>query len=518
MTLRRRKGHKALAMAVAVGAAACFGRTALALDYYVDPSYGGINGAAYTAPNGANYAGAYNSVAAALGASGVSSGVSVANPNRIYFAAGTYNVGTTTLSYSKNNVDLIGLTGNANDVVITSSLDAAYNSGSGTLGTTNCSTLQLKGNNVSAANITFANSTDTPYIDNVVHKALTPSGTYTGNSQTATAPAVALLVQGDGNVFNNVRVLGYQDSLYLKTGRVSITNSYISGDNDFIFAFGTVVIANSTINIDGDHAGGCVTAASTDKRTSNGFVFLNDTIQSNSVQGNSVIDPNGAASATGAAANSMYLGRPWGWQQSGGDASAVYINTKMTSAISSAGWTTWAANENTVNTSLNGGNPGEDSRFAEYNSMDLTGSPLTTSGRVSWSHQLSASQAAAYTMQNVFASEYNSSTNPNGYAWYGLGYPAGDNAPGSGLADTNPSYSWPAFWGPRNYANVGTGSSADNITGNPSAYSDPSWTLGGNYDPSAQLALLPEPASAGMLAGVVGMLLCRRRDKARGKT
>src|SRR6478672_110385 len=136
-----------------------------AVDYYVDPNYVGANGAPY---NG--YAGAYNSVAAALGSGGVPSGASVANPNRVFFAPGTYNVGTASLSNSKNNLVLTGITGNADDVVITSTLDSSYNPGTGALGTTGSATLQLKGNNVTATNITFANSTDTPYIVNVAHK------------------------------------------------------------------------------------------------------------------------------------------------------------------------------------------------------------------------------------------------------------------------------------------------------------------------------------------------------------
>src|SRR5206468_3907807 len=100
-------------------------------------------------------------------------------------------------------VALIGLTGNPNDVVITSFLDSAYNPGSGALGTTGSASLQLKGNNQSAAFITFANSTNTPYIVNTGHKAVTPTGDYVGGAtaQTANQPAVALLLQGDQQAF-----------------------------------------------------------------------------------------------------------------------------------------------------------------------------------------------------------------------------------------------------------------------------------------------------------------------------
>jgi pectinesterase len=478
-------------------------------NYYVDPNYTGTNGAAF---NG--YTAAYNSVAAALGSTGVPSGASAANPNRIYFAPGTYNVGTTSLSYSKNNVNLIGLTGNPNDVVITSTLDSSYDPGTGALGTTNSATLQLKGNNVSAMHITFANSTDTPYIAKTSHLAVTPTGSYTlGNAQSSNAPAVALLLQGDEQAFQDCNFLGYQDTLYTKGGRSYFLNCYVSGDIDFIFANGTTVFRNSTINFDGDHSGGTITAASTDKRTSNGIVFLGGQVTTSSVHGNPIIDSQNAASATGAAANSMYLGRPWGWTQAGGDASTVFIGTEMTNAVKSAGWLNWDATELSSPTK-NNGNLAEDARFAEYNSMDLSGNVLDITGRVTWSHQLSASQAAAYTEANLFSTE-------SGYAWYGQGYPAGDaTAPGTGSENpSDPNYSWPAFWGDRN-ANNETNNSpvvgvvgTPPIPGNPVSYSDPNWTLGGNWNPSAQLALVPEPASLGLL--FLGLPLLLRRRAAR---
>jgi pectinesterase len=480
--------------------------------YYLDPNYTGVNGAPF-----GDYAAAYNSISAALGSSGVPAGSSPTNPNRLYIAPGTYNTATTGstagISYSKANVALIGITGNANDVVITSTLDSAFiTSGTTTIGTSGSATLQLKGNNQSAANITFANSTDTPYIIGAGHQmAVSPGGTYTGNSQTSSAPAVALLLQGDEQAFNNVKVLGYQDSLYTKGGRSYFTNSTISGDDDFIFANGTTVINNSNINIDGDHSGGAITAPSTDKRTSNGIVFLNDTISGSSVHGNAVIDSQNAANVNGPAANSTYLGRPW-YTQTGGDASAVYINDKMSSAIKSVGWLNWDNTE--LNSPANNmGNLAEDARFAEFGSMDLLGNPLDVSQRVSWSHQMTAAEAANYTVNNLFASEA-------GFSWYGKGYPAGDTEPasstpsfttGTGSADpTNPNFSYPAFWGDRNVQDEGN---ASMVTGDPNAYSNPSWTLGGNWDANAQIALIPEPTSAALGFGAVALLGLRRKRR-----
>ena len=338
---------------------------------------------------------------------------------------------------------------------------------------------------------------------------MSPAGNYvTGQSQTVTSQGVALLLQGDQQAFQNCNFLGYQDTLYTKGGRTYFNNCYVSGDIDFIFANGTDVFNHSTINMDGDHSGGDITAASTDKKTSNGIVFLNSTVTANSVHGNSVIDPLNAANVNGPANSTMTLGRPWGWTQTGGDASTVFINTILPAAIKPAGWQAWDSTETTVTNGKNGGNPGEDSRYAEYNSTSDGATPVDVSQRVSWSHQLTASQAAAYTtVTNIFSPE---GTGSGQYPWYGLGYPSTDTPAGTGSPNpSDPNYSWPAFWGDRNSQNE---TNNDTTLNNPSGYSDPSWTITGAWDPNAQLAALPvpEPATVGLLAiGFCGMFCMR---------
>src|SRR2546423_279490 len=125
-----RRGFPIVVAATGAALGAC--ATAHAAAYLVDPTYAGTDG-----PPFGSYAGAYKTVAAALGSSGVPSGASASNPNRVYFAPGRYdtaNVSGVSLSNSRNNIALIGMSGNADDVVITSTLDSSYNPGSGALG------------------------------------------------------------------------------------------------------------------------------------------------------------------------------------------------------------------------------------------------------------------------------------------------------------------------------------------------------------------------------------------------
>ena len=79
------------------------------------------------------------------------------------------------------------------------------------------------------------------------------------------------------------------------------------------------------------------------------------------------------ANVNGPVAGNMNLGRPWGWQQTGGDASTVFVNNEvLTTRNEASGWLAWNAQEtnNADGIGNNGNNPAKDSRYAEYDNTD----------------------------------------------------------------------------------------------------------------------------------------------------
>ena len=107
------------------------------------------------------------------------------------------------------------------------------------LGTSGSATFTNSSSNFQAKNLTFSNN----YVE-----------TGTGNEQ-----AVALLNQGDRAQFENVRALGNQDTLYVKStntgtiARAYFRDSYVEGDTDFIFGRGTTVFDHCEIHTMGNN-------------------------------------------------------------------------------------------------------------------------------------------------------------------------------------------------------------------------------------------------------------------------
>lgn len=223
--------------------------------------------------------------------------------------------------------------------------------------------------------------------------------------------ALALRSVADRAIFDNVRVLGYQDTLLVdESSRQYFRGSFITGDADFIFGDATAVFDHCTIEST-DY--GWVTASSTNRTTANGFVFLDCTLAPGTDR-NPLVDDR-----TSALPGTVYLGRPWLWWEPARMPSVIFIRTKMGRHIISAGWDPWNF------TGIPRVNPNVDrdplTRLSEFGSMDSNGVPLldsngdgTPTGRVFWADPMTAEQAANYTLDRIFGpvTFWNSETQP----------------------------------------------------------------------------------------------------------
>ena len=134
-------------------------------------------------------------------------------------------------------------------------------------GVSGSATFAAYANGFQAKNVSFVNDTD---------EAAT--------QLTKSLQAVALMTQGDQLVFENVRVLGNQYSLYVKTANTSTVsrayfkNSYVEGDVDFLLGRGTFVFDGGEIHYLTARQGfneSFIVAPSTDSRNPYGILITN---------------------------------------------------------------------------------------------------------------------------------------------------------------------------------------------------------------------------------------------------
>ena len=188
--------------------------------------------------------------------------------------------------------------------------------------------------------------------------------------------AVAVFTDGDFLFFNRCRFIGNQDTVYTygrygKFGGVKrnyFLDCYIEGTTDFIFGPSIAWFEGCTIH---SKKNSYVTAASTFEGEKWGYVFHKCKLTA---------DPS---------VTKCYLGRPWGAY-----AKTVFIDCELGAHILPEGWHDWEK-PGKPDTKAN-------SFYAEYKNH---GPGADTAGRVSWSRQLSDSEAAAYSFENVMYQE-----------------------------------------------------------------------------------------------------------------
>jgi pectin methylesterase-like acyl-CoA thioesterase len=330
---------------------------ARASDYFVDPS-------------GAN--GAFPTVQSAVDAV---VGQTESDRANIFVAPGRY---VELVTVDKPFVTFIGQGAAPTDVIISFNRPSSFNS----LGETVL--IDFTATAFMARNLTFENSTPDR---NIIQ-------------------ALAVASYADRAIFDNVRFLGYQDTLLVDgRARQYLRGSFITGDADFIYGDATAVFDRCKIE---STDAGWITAADTARITANGLVFLDCSL----VKGT---DRSPLDDGTTAPNNSVFLGRPWFFPPSTQMPSVIYIRTRMGTHITTAGWD---PSNYFLDPSLD-----RDSRtrVSEWGSMNLAGELLpdsnqdgTPNGRVSWVDQLTEAQAANYTVQNIFGPVefWNATTQP----------------------------------------------------------------------------------------------------------
>jgi pectinesterase len=133
--------------------------------------------------------------------------------------------------------------------------------GAVTYGTSGSPTFAAWANGFQAKNLTIENDTDE-------------------TGKTEAVQAVALATQGDKQIYENVRLLGNQDTFFVKSPgadtltRVYVSKSFIQGDTDFIFGRAVLVIDASEIHFISSRQGskGYNIVPSTDSRNPYGIL------------------------------------------------------------------------------------------------------------------------------------------------------------------------------------------------------------------------------------------------------
>ena len=272
----------------------------------------------------ADGSGDYVSVQAAIDSVAADNGV----PVTITIRPGTYR-GVVTIPANKPHLTLAGGGGSAGQVVIVEGHAAGQvRPGGGTYGTSGSASVFINAPDTTVKNLTMSNDF------NEAANALDAE------------QAVAVNTSGDRVQFDNVRILGNQDTLLVNAPntaavrRLYVRNSYVEGDVDFIFGRGTMVFQNGVVHSltrGSSSNNGYITAAATDIGNPFGFLFWGTTLTSN------------------AAARTVYLGRPW---HPGGDADArgqvLYRGVTMGAHIRNDPWTDMS------------GFSWRNARFAEY--------------------------------------------------------------------------------------------------------------------------------------------------------
>ena len=190
------------------------------------------------------------------------------------------------------------------------------------------------------------------------------------NSYGSGSQAVALRTTGQRQQFLECRFVAYQDTLYVHEGTQYFRDCYVQGNTDYVFGHATAILENCELrNVE---KGSAVAAPNTEAGTAYGIVFL------------------GGHFTAASGISGVALARPWG-----ADGAAAFLDATLDGHISASGFT-----------SMSGNDPAN-ARFREYQS---TGAGANPSARPSY--QMSASEAANYTVSKIYGGAWTPSYSP----------------------------------------------------------------------------------------------------------
>ncbi|KAL4574373.1 hypothetical protein LXL04_021202 [Taraxacum kok-saghyz] len=199
--------------------------------------------------------------------------------------------------------------------------------------------------------------------------------TFENTAGPAKHQAVAFRSGSDLSVVYGCAFKGYQDTLYVYSGRQFYRNCQVYGTQDFVFGNGAVVLQSCTIYVRKPMGGqmNTITAqARNDKNENTGIIIHNSAVTAAS-------DLKGSEGSV-----KTFLGRPWKQYSR-----TVFMKCSLDGIINSAGWLPWSGSF-ALSTLY----------YGEYMN---TGGGAGTGGRVKWPgyHIItSASEATQFTVGN----------------------------------------------------------------------------------------------------------------------
>ena len=277
------------------------------------------------------------------------------------------------LTIDRPYVTLVGESRNGTILTYDAAADTP-SPGGGTYGTRGSFTLRIVAPDFRAENLTIENAFDYPA------NLAKPDGDPT-KLRNMQAVALMLDLGSDRATFVNVKLTGYQDTLFPNAGRAYFSRCEVWGHVDFIFGAGQAVFDDCDI-VSRDRGSktlnGYVTAASTDVSQPYGFLFIHSRLKKDN---------------PGLAPNSVTLGRPWHpFANPRAVASVAFIDCWMDDHIGERGWDRMSSVDSTGNRIWY---EPSSARFVEFG----TSGPGAVSSPTR--HALSAEEARRYTPANV---------------------------------------------------------------------------------------------------------------------